>query len=248
MRPRMTFDVIRDRVNASRDHMNTSRDQVNASRDRMNASSDSVNASRDRVNASRDRMNASSDRVNVSRDRMNASSDRMNASSDRVNASRDRVNASRDHRNASRDRMNASMHEVHVIPGRHQRVKCLRRQCTCFGLVGLGLTRAARGDAPVTLTRRPPLSYSSFVSTAPDRDSLHRLIDALRPDDIPTAERVLQALNVSSDPLLATLANAPVDDEAETDSEREATERARRDVRDGKTVSHEEISRKLRRA
>jgi hypothetical protein len=47
------------------------------------------------------------------------------------------------------------------------------------------------------------------VSTAPDRDSLHRLIDALRPEDVPTAERVLRALNTGNDPLLAGLAAAP---------------------------------------
>lgn len=86
------------------------------------------------------------------------------------------------------------------------------------------------------------------MNTAGDRDALHRLIDTLRPEDVGTAQRVLQALNVSSDPLLSVLRNAPVDDEAETDAEREATERARRDVREGKTLSHDEVRRKLQRA
>jgi hypothetical protein len=88
----------------------------------------------------------------------------------------------------------------------------------------------------------------SLMSTAGDRTPLHRLIDELRPEDVRTAERVLQALNASSDPLLAALRNAPVDDEAETDAEREATERARMDVREGSMVSHEDVRRKLRRA
>ncbi|HEV7241960.1 MAG TPA: hypothetical protein VGQ36_22205 [Thermoanaerobaculia bacterium] len=86
------------------------------------------------------------------------------------------------------------------------------------------------------------------MDTAGDRDALHRLIDTLRPEDVGTAQRVLQALNVSSDLLLGTLRNAPVDDEAETDAERDAAERARRDVREGRTLSHDEVRRKLRRA
>ena len=56
-----------------------------------------------------------------------------------------------------------------------------------------------------------------------------------------------QARNASNDPLLATLANAPTDDEAETESKREATGRATRDLRDGKTLSHEDVSRTFHR-
>jgi hypothetical protein len=86
------------------------------------------------------------------------------------------------------------------------------------------------------------------MNTAGDREALHRLIEQLRPEDVGTAQRVLQALNATSDPLLAALSNAPVDDEPETDDEREATERARDDVREGRTVSHDELRRRLRRA
>jgi hypothetical protein len=87
-----------------------------------------------------------------------------------------------------------------------------------------------------------------LMSTAPDRDALHRLIDELRPEDVATAQRVLQALNLSSDPLLTALRNAPIDDEDETDAEREAAERARREIREGNTLSHEEVKQRLRRA
>jgi hypothetical protein len=73
------------------------------------------------------------------------------------------------------------------------------------------------------------------MSTAGDREALHRLIDELRLEDVGTAQRVLQALNANSDPLLAALNNAPPDDEAETDAEREAIERARQDLRQGNT-------------
>lgn len=86
------------------------------------------------------------------------------------------------------------------------------------------------------------------MSTTGNRESLHRLINELRPEDVRTAERVLQALNASSDLLLTALRNAPVDDEAETDEEREATERARKDVREGNTLSDEDVRRRLRRA
>jgi hypothetical protein len=44
-----------------------------------------------------------------------------------------------------------------------------------------------------------------------------------------TAERVLLALNVTSNPLLPALRNAPVDDETETNAEREAIDRVKRD-------------------
>lgn len=59
---------------------------------------------------------------------------------------------------------------------------------------------------------------------------------------------MLQALNASSHPLLAALSNAPPNDEAEIDAEREAIERARRDVREGNTIALEDVRRKLRRA
>jgi hypothetical protein len=90
------------------------------------------------------------------------------------------------------------------------------------------------------------LLHAFFVSTAPDRDTLHRLIDALRPEDVPTAQRVLQALNTSGDPLLAALAGAQLDDEAETESEREAVDRARREIASARTLSHEDVGRKIR--
>lgn len=55
-----------------------------------------------------------------------------------------------------------------------------------------------------------------------------------------------RALTATRDPLLAALSNAPPDDEAETDAEREAIERARQNVREGNTRAHEDVRRKLR--
>jgi hypothetical protein len=86
------------------------------------------------------------------------------------------------------------------------------------------------------------------MSNVRDRDALHRLIDALRPEDVRTAQRVLQALSETGDSLLAALTNAPVDDEDETESERESADRARRDIREGQLHSQDEVRRKLRRA
>lgn len=86
------------------------------------------------------------------------------------------------------------------------------------------------------------------MSTAMNRDALHRLIDALRPEDVQTAQRVLQALNASGDPLVATLSNARDDDEEATASERESVDRARRNVQEGQTLSHDDVKRRLRRA
>jgi hypothetical protein len=62
------------------------------------------------------------------------------------------------------------------------------------------------------------------------------------------AHRVLEALNASTDPLLLRLSHAPIDDEPETDAEREAVTRAHDDIREGKTLSQDEVRRKLRRA
>lgn len=86
------------------------------------------------------------------------------------------------------------------------------------------------------------------MNTAGDRAALHRLIDTLRMEDVATAQRVLEALNASRDPLLAALSHAPDDDEGESPEEREAVERARRDVREGRTLPQDEITQKLRRA
>jgi hypothetical protein len=74
------------------------------------------------------------------------------------------------------------------------------------------------------------------------------LIDGLQPDDLETAHKVLQALNVAHDPLLVALRNAELDDEPVSEAEREATERARADVVEGRTLSEEDVRRKLRSA
>lgn len=84
------------------------------------------------------------------------------------------------------------------------------------------------------------------MSVAKDRDALHRLVNTLREEDVAIAARMLEAVT-ASDPLLSTIANAPLDDERETEAERAATERAKRDLERGSTVTKDEIKRKLQR-
>ncbi len=55
------------------------------------------------------------------------------------------------------------------------------------------------------------------------KDALYRLIDAIPADELETARRALEPL---ADPVLLALANAPIDDEPETDEERAAVEEA----------------------
>jgi len=49
------------------------------------------------------------------------------------------------------------------------------------------------------------------------REALHRLIDDLPEQEIPTAARVLEALRATADPVLRTLFSAPLDDEEDDD-------------------------------
>lgn len=77
------------------------------------------------------------------------------------------------------------------------------------------------------------------------REALHQQIDALAEEDLHIAERLLAGLSVTADPILRALALAPVDDEPETPEERQAVEEALRDIREGRTVLHEEARRRL---
>ena len=51
------------------------------------------------------------------------------------------------------------------------------------------------------------------------REALHKLVDALPETDLPTANRVLEALSLSADPVARSLATAPFDDEPDVDDE-----------------------------
>jgi len=73
------------------------------------------------------------------------------------------------------------------------------------------------------------------------KERLYRLIDRVPEGEIHTAERFLEYLASSDDPLLRALINAPEDDEPLSDADREALEEGRRALEAGDIVSHEEL-------
>ena len=79
------------------------------------------------------------------------------------------------------------------------------------------------------------------------RDQLHRLVDGLPENELVTAERVLTGLSVLSlsNPAMAALAKAPGDDEPVTDQEAERIKEGERDLRDGRTVTGEQVRTRL---
>ena len=74
------------------------------------------------------------------------------------------------------------------------------------------------------------------------KDALYRLIDAIPEEGMETARRALEPL---VDPVLLALANAPVDDEPETDEERAAVEEGWKAYRRGEWVSADDVRREL---
>jgi hypothetical protein len=61
----------------------------------------------------------------------------------------------------------------------------------------------------------------------PTRDSLHRLIDELPESELAVAERFLHYLHATTDPVLRALIEALIDDEPETEEERQVVQAAR---------------------
>jgi hypothetical protein len=82
------------------------------------------------------------------------------------------------------------------------------------------------------------------MTTAEARTKLHDLIESLPSDDVPTALRVLEALNSTSDPIPFALRDIPFDDEPETEEERAAVAQAYRDLEEGRGIPHDEVMRK----
>ncbi len=75
------------------------------------------------------------------------------------------------------------------------------------------------------------------------REHLHQLVEDLPEPGIRAAEQYLALL--CADPVLRAVANAPFDDEPETEEERLAVEEARESLRRGEGISHEELRREL---
>jgi len=82
------------------------------------------------------------------------------------------------------------------------------------------------------------------MTTTEARTKLHDLIESLPSEDVPTALRILEALNSSSVPVPMAFRDIPIDDEPETEEERAAVAEARRDIEEGRVIPHEEVMRK----
>ncbi len=74
------------------------------------------------------------------------------------------------------------------------------------------------------------------------REALYRLVDSIPAAQLDDARQRLEPL---ADPVLAALANAPYDDEPETDEEREAVAEARADLDAGNFVTLDEVRREF---
>ena len=74
------------------------------------------------------------------------------------------------------------------------------------------------------------------------KEALHRLVDAIPQDGLDEARRALEPL---ADPFLLALANAPIDDEPETEEERAAVAEAREASARGEVFTLEEVRREL---
>lgn len=79
------------------------------------------------------------------------------------------------------------------------------------------------------------------------RKELHELIDSLPESELPSVRRQLlrHLAEVTNDPVLRTLLNAPLDDEPETEEERQAVAEAKEDLAAGRVVSQAEARRRL---
>jgi hypothetical protein len=75
----------------------------------------------------------------------------------------------------------------------------------------------------------------------PTRDTLHRLVDELPESELAAAERFLHYLCATADPVLRALLDAPLDDEPETENERQAAQEAREELARGEVQTLEEV-------
>ena len=77
------------------------------------------------------------------------------------------------------------------------------------------------------------------------KERLYRLVDQIPEADIRAAERYLEYLAASDDPVMRSLTNAPEDDEPVTPEEEEAVGEALEDVAAGRMHTLEEVKREL---
>ena len=77
------------------------------------------------------------------------------------------------------------------------------------------------------------------------KERLYRLVDQIPDGEVHTAERFLEYLASSDDPVLRALMSAPEDDEPLSDADREALEEGRRARAAGDVVTDEELRAEL---
>ena len=77
---------------------------------------------------------------------------------------------------------------------------------------------------------------------APDKQHAHQLLEQLDPSQLAA---VVQLLEVMTDPLARSLANAPVDDEPVTADEAAALDEAHASISRGEGIAHEDILREF---
>jgi hypothetical protein len=78
------------------------------------------------------------------------------------------------------------------------------------------------------------------------RERLHALVNDLPEEEVDATLRFVEHLHgPESDPVLVALREAPLDDEPLTDEDLMALEEARKDVAQGRLISHDEVRRRF---
>jgi alkylated DNA nucleotide flippase Atl1 len=77
------------------------------------------------------------------------------------------------------------------------------------------------------------------------KERLYRLVDRIPEDEVHTAERFLEDLAMSDDPVMRALTNAPEDDEPVTPEEEEAVREALEDIAAGRVQTLGEVMKEL---
>ena len=102
--------------------------------------------------------------------------------------------------------------------------------------VGLQLTANLSRDSFAAMTQQERTA---------SREKLKRLIDELWDQELHAVGRYTRSLHLSEDPVAASLARVPVDDEPVTDADLKAIEEPDADIAAGIVVSLEELRREL---
>ena len=77
------------------------------------------------------------------------------------------------------------------------------------------------------------------------KERLYQLVDRIPEGEVRTAERFLEYLSASDDPVLRSLMNAPEDDEPTTPEEEEAVRESLEDIEAGRVQTLEEVREEL---